>query len=256
MLMKMDFLLAQGYTNASQRTRIITETWVGNNLFCPRCGNINIAHFENNKPVADFYCPQCGNQFELKSKDGGSFERINDGAYATMIERITGMNNPDFFFMSYSKDDWTVRDFFFVPKHFFTPEIIEIRKPLSPTARRVGWIGCNILLNKIPSAGRIPIIESGTVNDRRVVMSMVHKAERLEINDMSARGWLFDVLSCIEKLHSSDFTLEQMYSFEDELSAKHPDNNNIKPKIRQQLQVLRDRGIIEFVHPGQYRKVG
>ena len=252
----MDYSLGQEYKNVSQKTRIITEAWVGNNMFCPRCGSTSIAHFKNNKPVADFFCPQCGNQFELKSKGDNSLEKINDGAYTTMIERITGMNNPDFFFMSYTKADWSVRDFFFVPKHFFVPEIIEARNPLAPTARRAGWIGCNILLNKIPASGRIPIIENGTVYDKKTVMSMVNKAERLSVNDINARGWLFDVLACIERLPGSSFKLTQMYAFEDELSIKHPDNNNIRPKIRQQLQVLRDRGIIEFVRPGQYRKVG
>ena len=251
----MDSSIAQSYTSASQMTRVITESWVGNNMFCPRCGSFQIEHFENNKSVADFYCPSCGNQFELKSKDGTSLERINDGAYSTMIDRITGMNNPDFFFMFYAKASWTVQDFFLVPKHFFTPDIIEARKPLAPTARRAGWVGCNILLNKIPTTGRIPIIEKGVVYDKKTVINKVKQAERLAVGDMNARGWLFDVLSCTERIPNPDFTLTQMYAFEDELSAKHPENNNIRPKIRQQLQILRDRGVIEFVGQGEYRKV-
>ena len=45
-----------------------------------------------------------------------------------------------------------------------------------------------------------------------------------------------------------------MYSFVDELQVKHPDNNHIPDKIRQQLQFLRDKGIIEFKGSGVYRK--
>lgn len=142
-----------------------------------------------------------------------------------------------------------------MPKHFFTPDIIEARKPLAPTARRAGWVGCNILLNKIPTTGRIPIIEKGVVYDKKTVINKVKQAERLAVGDMNARGWLFDVLSCTERIPNPDFTLTQMYAFEDELSAKHPENNNIRPKIRQQLQILRDRGVIEFVGQGEYRKV-
>ena len=41
-----------------------------------------------------------------------------------------------------------------VPKHFFVPDIIEKRKPLAETARRAGWIGCNIVLKNIPNEGR------------------------------------------------------------------------------------------------------
>ena len=51
------------------------------------------------------------------------------------------------------------------------------------------------------------------------------------------------------------FTLEQMYKFEQILSIKHPENHHVRDKIRQQLQVLRDNGIIEFVGRGHYRKI-
>ncbi len=47
-----------------------------------------------------------------------------------------------------------------------------------------------------------------------------------------------------------------MYRFEDRLSALYPGNNNVRPKIRQQLQVLRDRGWLEFLGRGRYRVRG
>jgi type II restriction enzyme len=53
----------------------------------------------------------------------------------------------------------------------------------------------------------------------------------------------------------STFTLENVYSFEKELSDKHPKNRNVRPKIRQQLQLLRDLGLVEFVTPGVYRRL-
>lgn len=42
--------------------------------------------------------------------------------------------------------------------------------------------------------------------------------------------------------------------FAGQLQLRHPMNNNIRPKIRQQLQVLRDRGFLEFIGRGLYRK--
>lgn len=60
---------------------------------------------------------------------------------------------------------------------------------------------------------------------------------------------------CVEKIPTKDFTLNQMYAFENELKVKHPENNFIKDKIRQQLQYLRDKGFIEFVTPGHYKKI-
>ncbi|MBQ3404414.1 MAG: restriction endonuclease [Oscillospiraceae bacterium] len=252
----MDTTPAEKYRSNSQKARVITEQWVADNMFCPRCGSPRISHFENNKPVADFFCPVCDNQFELKSKNGASLEKVTDGAYSTMINRITSLDNPDFFFMSYSKADWSVRNFFFVPKHFFTPGIIEKRRPLSENARRAGWVGCNILLESIPATGRIPIIEHGQAIDEKEVLKKVAIAESLVVADINARGWLLDVLSCVDRIESRAFTLSEVYGFENELSAKHPANHNVRPKIRQQLQLLRDRGLIEFTRRGEYRKNG
>ena len=133
--------IMEGYHSKTQIARVLTEYWVNQNMYCPRCGNTHIKHFENNRPVADFYCPYCNNEYELKSKDGNLGHKINDGAYSTMIERITSNDNPDFFFMSYSKRELKVRDFILIPKHFFIPDIIERRKPLAPTARRAGNVG-------------------------------------------------------------------------------------------------------------------
>jgi type II restriction enzyme len=63
-----------------------------------------------------------------------------------------------------------------------------------------------------------------------------------------------DVWQCIDKL-DANFSLNQVYAFADLLKLKHPANNHIKDKIRQQLQVLRDKGIIEFTGRGHYRKL-
>lgn len=54
MNLKMDDKIAEQYKSNSQKIRVITEQWVNSNLFCPYCGKEHIAHFENNRPVADF----------------------------------------------------------------------------------------------------------------------------------------------------------------------------------------------------------
>lgn len=93
-----DKSLIKDYKSSSQIIRVLSETWVARNLYCPRCGHPKLEHFPNNKAVADFYCPCCNNEFELKSKKGQIMSKIVDGAYDTFISRITSNNNPDFFF--------------------------------------------------------------------------------------------------------------------------------------------------------------
>lgn len=256
-MMQLNFNIesVRNYHSASQVARILTENWVTDNMFCPRCGNSHIKHFENNRPVADFFCPICKNEYELKSQNGKLGNKIIDGAYDTMIERISGNENPDFFFMSYTKVNFKVIDFIFIPKFFFVPSIVERRKPLKKTARRAGWVGCNILIDRIPEQGRINIVSNGIVNDTASIVKKVENSTRLQTKNIETRNWMIDVLNCINRVPKSDFSLDDIYRYETVLQRMHPHNNNIRPKIRQQLQFLRDRGIIEFIERGQYKKI-
>lgn len=253
--LQMDCALACNYTSNSQKTRVITEQWVSRNLYCPCCGHNQILHFENNRPVADFYCPKCSEEYELKSKNGVIENRVSDGAYATMVKRIESVNNPHFFFMNYNKTNLRVVDFLMVPKYFLAPGIIEKRPPLADTARRAGWVGCNILINRIPNEGKIYIVRNEVESPPEDVIAKVKKTEFIKQYRLDARGWILDVLNCVNQIEENSFSLEQVYRFENILAAKHPDNQHVREKIRQQLQVLRDKGIIEFQGRGYYRKV-
>lgn len=183
-----DQSLGLGYKSNSQKIRVMSESWVNDNIFCPVCGNARISKLENNRPVADFQCPSCGEIFELKSKDGRIGRKISDGAYDTMISRITSMTNRDF----RSKD--------------------------------------------------------------RIVQDYA-RIKRLQTGSIEKRGWLFDVLNCVNAIPTKDFYLKDIYVFADKLKIQHPDNQNIEAKIRQQMQFLRDKGMIEFLERGHYRKL-
>ena len=63
-----------------------------------------------------------------------------------------------------------------------------------------------------------------------------------EEKEVSEKGWLLDVMRCVDKLSKKEFTLDEIYNFENELSLLHPENKHIKDKIRQQLQFLRNKG--------------
>lgn len=106
----------------------------------------------------------------------------------------------------------------------------------------------------MPSWGRIEIIRGGLVADKEEVCRQYRSTSFLGDMNLSSRGWLMDVFRCMEEIKGETFTLQDMYGFEERLALLHPDNHNIRAKIRQQLQMLRDRGLIRFMERGVYRK--
>lgn len=254
MNLSFDKKLADGYSSPSQKIRVLTEHWVDNQIFCPNCGYLNVDKYGNSKPVADFYCSNCREEYELKGKRSAIGTKIVDGAYRTMLERLTSSNNPNFFLLSYDLSNLEVINFFVIPKHFFVPDIIEKRKALSQTARRAGWVGCNILLQSIPRTGKIFFVKNKRIEPKEKVLAEWQKTLFLrEEKEVSAKGWLLDTMRSIEKLGKHEFMLDDIYTFAKELSRLHPANKHIEDKIRQQLQMLRDKNYLRFLGNGKYR---
>jgi len=245
--------ISEQYSSNSQKIRVLTEDWVGREVFCPACGG-SITQYENNRPVADFFCHNCNEEYELKSKSKSIGNKIVDGAYRTMIERLESNNNPNFFILNYDPKNYSVSNFFVIPKHFFVPEIIERRNALSRTARRAGWVGCNISLKEIPQMGKIYYIKNQKPELKSKILDDWQKTLFLkDEKKLSVKGWVLDVMNCIDKLGKKEFTLDEAYAFEKILEERHPNNKHIKDKIRQQLQLLRDKGYLSFIERGKYR---
>ena len=133
--------------------------------------------------------------------------------------------------------------------------MLKIRNALSPNARRAGYIGSYILYEKIPVQGKIPVIEAHTEINKSLVIERYSHSAGLRLENMNLRGWLVDIMRCIDNITHEIFSLDDIYKFQTELAARHPDNHNIAAKIRQQLQFLRDKGFIEFTGHGMYRKI-
>src|SRR5215510_247978 len=174
--MKLGFEEVQSpYMSGSQTARAWTERWVRDWVYCPSCGSSKIDPFPNNSPVADFFCESCKEEYELKSQKGGFGRKVLDGAFRTKCERLAASNNPNLFLLNYDLKQRSVVNFFVVPKHFFVRKIIQERKPLAATARRAGWIGSNILLNEIPTSGKIFIVRGGQPEPKDSVLALWKK---------------------------------------------------------------------------------
>lgn len=252
--MKLGFEESQvPYQSPSQSARAWTEGWVRSQAFCPSCGNPKVTQFPANQPVADFYCTSCSEEYELKSQKHKFGPKVLDGAYRTMHARVRASNNPNLLLLNYDLKQFGVTNLFVVPKHFFVGEIIEERKPLAPTARRGGWVGCNILLSRIPSSGKIFIVRDGKLQPKEAVLAQWHRTLFLRDESVEARGWLVEVMRCVEAIGRQEFQLDDVYAFESRLSELYPNNRHVRQKIRQQLQVLRDQGYLDFVSRGYYR---
>lgn len=253
----LDEKLGEGYSSNSQKARVITESWTESNLFCPVCGEPHLKHCKVSSPVADFYCEHCHSEYEQKSqgekKRGGLPNTLEGGAYTAMEARLRSDKNPNLLVLTYA--DGIVKNLVVIPKHFFSMSVVEKRKPLSPTARRAGWVGSHILLKDIPESGIIYIVRNGIEEDPKEVHAKYLKTLPLKTTSLTSRGWLLDVLKCVEGIPTKDFTLVDVYACISDLAKKHPGNCHINDKIRQQLQVLRDKGFIVFVGRGKYRKI-
>ena len=121
----------------------------------------------------------------------------------------------------------------------------------------VGAVGCNIDVSNIPEIGKIFFVQNGVCKSKDEVLEKWSKTDFVKAaQSVESKGWLLDVLMCVEKIRQPEFSLEDVYGFEGVLQAKHPSNHNVRAKVRQQLQFLRDKGVIDFVGRGRYRIVG
>ncbi len=251
MNLRLPLYLAAAYRSASQQVRIMTERWVGDNLFCPECSE-EISKVPNNQRVLDFVCRRCGLTFELKSKKGPFGRKLVDGAYQSMISALNHNTHPNFLLLSYTSDLY-VENLLLIPKRFIIPELIEKRKPLGKYAQRAGWIGCNLRVSPLPEEAKIYYIKDSKISQKQSVCSSWQQTQFLDGMKINTKNWLILVMGCIERMRKPVFVLDELYQYVPELQKLFPNNKHIKEKIRQQLQILRNKGWLIFYGNGKYK---
>ena len=245
--------LATAFKSGSQKSGNVSEAWGAENFYCPNCSSSKLDWLKPGTKANDYKCPSCGFWYQLKSKKSPIGKSITDGAYSAMMEAIYENRSPSFFFLHYDFASWTVRNLLLVPHFAFPPSAIIKRPPLAPTARRAGWVGCNFDLSRIPADARIAVVSNSQITSEAVVREKFQRVKPLKDVSVNDRGWSLDVLNIVRRLDKMEFTNSDVYAFERELEALHPDNRNIRAKIRQKLQILRDAGLLIHVSSGVWR---
>ena len=79
----------------------------------------------------------------------------------------------------------------------------------------------------------------------------------VDMAEASVTNWTHDVVDVLRTIGlevGDEFNLQDVYRSIPLLKKLHPQNNHIEAKLRQQLQVLKDLGVVEFInHNGEYR---
>lgn len=238
------------YKSASQRARVLTESWLSKQVTCPAC-TAKLVQTANNTKVCDFRCVSCGDPFELKSKKSRFTNLVADGAYGAMVAAIRAGRQPNLFLLTY-KIPFTVTDLAVLPRRFLVEPMVIKRKPLSSTAQRAGWVGCNLSLRLIPKSALVTCMADGKFVDSSRIREQWGRTIVFDDLGGAARGWAAMTLGVVERIQKREFSLQDVYKFEQALAKAFPNNHNIRAKLRQQLQVLRELGFITFLGDGEY----
>ncbi|NOQ52647.1 MAG: AAA family ATPase, partial [Desulfuromonadaceae bacterium] len=75
------------------------------------------------------------------------------------------------------------------------------------------------------------------------------------------KGWQAALIQCIikhcKKTGKNNFTFQEMLQYLPEFAQMFPDNNTLESTIARQLQILRDKGLVEFIdNKGNYEWIG
>jgi type II restriction enzyme len=170
-----------------------------------------------------------------------------------MNRSILEDRTPSLFLLQYRRPEFIVENLVLIPHFVFSTSLLQKRKPLSPTAQRAGWVGCNFLLDRIPRDGQVHIIQNGNVASATEVRKAYARLRPLENLSIEKRGWTLDILNVVRSLNKKEFSLADVYAHTAELAELHPKNAHVRDKIRQQLQVLRDLRLLTFEKRGEYR---
>ena len=236
----------------TQRVRVISEGWFGQEGYCLKCNSPRLDATPAGTEFRDFVCPRCSQAYELKSSARAHTTTVQDGGFASMMRRMRANEAPALMLMHYMPD-WNVQGLIAIHPVFLTTAVVRKRpKPHHrPKTGKEYWM-CDLNLAAIPSDGKIVVVGGGEARPHALARREFRESMRFADVPLRKRGWAALVLANVRKMGKTEFTLKDIYAYEEAMHAIYPKNSHVRPKIRQQLQVLRDLGYLEFPERGRY----
>ena len=188
----------------------------------------------------------------MKSQSRPFAAKITDAAYKTMCQRIRADGTPNLLAMYYDRSNWQVNSLILIPRFAFSEAAIEKRRPARVQGRTKLWVGCNILLGRIPVEARLLVIENGKpVDPRRSEEPMLRVRKPWpRLIPGSAGHW-----TCWPQFAPSESN-RSLWQRRIHWKGKWPSSIPPTGHVRQDspaTQVLRDAGLLDFVGRGAYR---
>ena len=145
--------------NWTSESRIVGEAcedYVKNKVKCIRCNNNNFEKYKTNEKSKDLICISCNQKYQIKAKSV-THKQINNikcknqfktigGEYSTTLTNIN--EKIDYLIILYEKQSYKILNILYITNENINSNCITPRNPLSSTAKRAGWQGCNILFKK------------------------------------------------------------------------------------------------------------
>jgi type II restriction enzyme len=146
--------------NWKSESRIIGEAcedYVKNIIKCIRCNNNNFEKYKPNEKSKDLICISRNQKYQIKSKSA-THKQVNNikckkqfktigGEYSTTLNNIN--EKIDYLIILYEKQSYKILNILYITNENINSTCIIPRKPLSSTAKRAGWQGCNILFDNV-----------------------------------------------------------------------------------------------------------
>ena len=146
--------------NWKSESRIIgeaCENYVKNKIKCIRCKNNNFEKYKTNEKSKDLICISCNQKYEIKAKRA-THNQVNNikntkqfktigGDYLTTLNNIN--EKIDYLIILYEKRSYKILSVLYITNENINLNCIIPRNPLSLTAKRAGWQGCNLIFDNI-----------------------------------------------------------------------------------------------------------